>query len=110
MSAALKKPENTNAGGMIVTMTQAELRELVSDAVREAVGAQRAPDAYLDMEQAAAHLHTTVSSLRTLVARGRLVPDHRGQRGGGLKGNRFTRETLDAFFHRKHGDEKSSKK
>jgi len=99
-NAAAKSLGNTNPSGMIVTMTQGELRELVSSAVREAVGLQRENEGYLDMEQAAAVLNTTVSSLRTLIARGRIVPDHRGRRGGGLKGNRFTRKTLDEFVRR----------
>jgi hypothetical protein len=90
---------------MIVTMTQDQLRELVSSAVREVVGAKGGGEGFLDMEQAADYLRTTVSSLRTLVARGRIVPDHRGRRGGGLKGNRFTRKTLDEFVRRGHKDE-----
>jgi hypothetical protein len=92
--------------GMLVVVTQEQLRTMLDDVVRRALDSQRgAPEGYLDMEQAAAVLNTTVSSLRTLIARGRIVPDHRGRRGGGLKGNRFTRKTLDEFVRRGHEDE-----
>ena len=89
----------------VVVISTAQLRGLITDAVREAMSAQRPTEGYLDTEQAAAYLGTTVSSLRTAVARGKLAPDHRGQRGGGMKGNRFTRKTLDAFCMRKPQDE-----
>lgn len=86
---------------LVVTLTQEQLHTLVMDAVSEALSVQKhQPEGYLDTEQAAAYLGTTVSSLRVAVARGNLTPDHRGQRGGGLKGNRFSRQTLDAFCKR----------
>jgi len=97
MGAAKQMEPNT----LVVTLTQEQLHSLVKDAVCEALSAQKhQPEGYLDTEQAASYLGTTVSSLRTAVARGKLTPDHRGQRGGGMKGNRFSRQTLDAFCKR----------
>jgi hypothetical protein len=89
-------------GTNLVVLTEARLREIVSDAVREVIGGATQPsEGYLDTEQAAAYLGTTVSAIRMAVARGNIVPDHRGRRGGGMRGNRFTRETLDAYCKRR---------
>jgi len=88
-------------GSSVVTLLTAEqLRSIVREEMREALGSRRDAEGYLDTEQAAAYLGTTVSSLRTAVARGKLTPDHRGQRGGGMKGNRFSRQTLDGYCKR----------
>jgi hypothetical protein len=92
--------EKQQTGSVMTLLTAEEVRLIVSEAVREALASQRDRDGYLDTVQAAEYLGTTTASIRTAVARGNLKPDHRGQRGGGLKGNRFTRATLDAFCKR----------
>lgn len=91
------------AGSILTVLTAEQLRAIVADAVRDALSIQRANDGYLDTEQAAAYLGTSTRSLQHAVTRGAIVPDHRGSRHGGLKGNRFTRATLDAFITRRAG-------
>lgn len=93
--------EKQSSGSVVTLLTAEELRDIVGSAVRDAIGESRSPEGYLDTTQAAAYLGTTVASLRSAVTRGRIIPDHRGSRGGGMKGNRFSRETLDAFCNRK---------
>ena len=80
-----------------------ELRAIVTDAVREALDARRTSEGYMDTAEAAAYLGTTVRAVQGAVHRRALIPDHRGSRGEGLKGNRFSRATLDAFVKRKVG-------
>jgi len=96
MGAVEKKSETPG----IVVLTEAQLREIVGDAVREALETQQSSDGYLDTEQAAAYLGTTVRSIQAAVERRTLIPDHRGSRGR-LKSHRFTKLTLDAFLHHK---------
>lgn len=52
----------------------------------------------LTSEEAAKTLRITTSALRNLIFRGRIVPDHRGGRRGGLKGHRWSVETLKKFL------------
>jgi len=90
-------------GSLLTVLTAEQLRAIVAEAVRDALNIQRGNEGYLDTEQAAAYLGTTTRSLQHAVTRGQIVPDHRGSRHGGLKGNRFTRKTLDAFITRRAG-------
>jgi hypothetical protein len=92
---SMQKPEQT--GTVVTLLTAEQLREIVSTAVREALGAQKPHEGYLDIDQAAAYLSTTASAVQAAVTRGTLVPDCRGSRGR-TKGHRFTRRTLDAFM------------
>lgn len=49
--------------------------------------------------EAAAFFGIAPSSMRALVARGKIKPDHRGGSGGeGLKSHRFHLDTLNAFL------------
>lgn len=49
--------------------------------------------------QAASFIGIKPTSMRSLVARGKIRPDHRGGSGGeGLKSHRFHIDTLNAFL------------
>ena len=89
-------------GTVVTLLTEEQLRSILKDAIREVIAADRC-EGYLDTEQAAQYLGTTARAIQAAVYRGRLVPDHRGSRGGGLQGNRFSRSTLDAFLQRRSG-------
>lgn len=54
-------------------------------------------DEWIDCKEAARVLGLKPQTVRTLVFRGKLVPDHRGGNGG-LKGHRFRRATIEAFL------------
>jgi hypothetical protein len=47
----------------------------------------------------ARRMQLTKSAVLSLVARGKLVPDHRGKQGF-LKGHRFKPETIEAFLRK----------
>ena len=81
----------------IVVLEESQLRQLVTDAVHQALKSYKEGECYLDIEQAAAYLSTTPTAINRAITSGRLTPDHHGQRGG-LKGHRFTKKTLDAFM------------
>ncbi len=98
MGAAEKKAETT--GTTIVVTTEAQLRSLIGEVVREAMENLR-PEGYLDTKQAAAYLGTTPAALNAAIERGTLVPDHRGSRGR-MKSHRFSRKTLDLFLQFKN--------
>lgn len=90
--------------GGVALLTEEQIRAIVGDAVRDAMNSQKTTsDGYLDTAAAAAYLKTTVRSIQHAVARDALVPDHRGSRGGGLKGNRFKKATLDEYMKRRAG-------
>lgn len=72
--------------------------------VREILATQaaNAQERLLKTDEAASMLGMSPGALRQLVARGNIVPDLRGQRGdGGLKGNRFSMRTINAFIARR---------
>lgn len=91
---------------MLVQLTVRELDERIEAAVMRALQSQAAnapaadPTRLLDTEQAAERLGITPGALRKLVSRKSIVPDLRGQRGNGLKGNRFSMRTIEAFITR----------
>ncbi len=87
--------------GKVALLTAEELQELLRAAVREVMQERAGDEGYMDTAQAAHYLGTTVKALQAAVYRKRIVPDHRGSRGG-LRGNRFSRATLDEFCKR-HG-------
>jgi DNA-binding CsgD family transcriptional regulator len=53
---------------------------------------------WLTTSEVAKRLKLTVSGVRALVRRGRIVPDHRGKSGASLAGHRFRVETIEAFL------------
>lgn len=55
---------------------------------------------WYDTEAAAQYLGISPDALRKQVGRKNITPDHRGQRGNGLKSNQFSKATLDAFMRR----------
>jgi excisionase family DNA binding protein len=70
MGAAEKQPANTNGTGMIVMMTQDQLRELVGTAVRDAIGkgAGEQPE-YLTLDQVCELLQASRRTVRDWVQR-----------------------------------------
>lgn len=71
MGAAEKKTEgadNQNASSMIVTMTQAQLRELVSSAVRDALGKVSDEPEYMTMEQVTELMQVHERTVRSWIA------------------------------------------
>lgn len=96
--------EVKSGGSGVVLLTEEQILSLMRSAVREELNEQRLQnEGYYDTASAAAYLKTTTRSVQHAVARGLLVPDHRGSRGGGLKGNRFSKATLDAYITRRTG-------
>jgi len=88
-----------DADRMIVQLTAAELRALVSDAVKEALdahGSEGEPDdpVWFTSKGAANRLRITMRTLNTLVARG-LLPAHRVMPGGT---RRFHVDDIDAVL------------
>jgi len=59
---------------------------------------------WLTTSEVAARLKLTVSGVRALVRRGRIVPDHHGKRGQSLAGHRFRVETVEAFLRGTGGE------
>lgn len=70
--------------------------------VRELLSQVAANDStkLLNTKQTAERLGISPVALRHLVSRRSIVPDIRGQRGGGLKGNRFSMKTIQAFIEK----------
>jgi len=89
---------NAKSSSTVLTLlTETQLHAIVFAAVREALAADRTRDDIFDTPAAAKYMKTTAAALKSLVFRGRLVPDHRGGQDG-LKSHRFRKSTLDAFM------------
>lgn len=92
-------------------LTVSELDQRIEDAVARAVERvmQGRPASsendILDTAGAAAKMGISPAALRKLVSRNVICPDHRGQRGG-LRGNRFTMRTIQAFIERNRAKQK----
>lgn len=96
--------DTKNSSPALVILTQEQLEQLIRDTMRSVLAERDAAAAgYYTTEGAAMYLNTTKRSVQHAVANGSLVPDHRGQRGGGLKSNHFSKATLDDFMLRRRG-------
>lgn len=95
-----------NVRGVILMISSEELRALVSGAVEAGVtkafvawtSSER--DKPLSLREASEFLGISADALRQHVSRGNIAPIHRGSRGGGMRGHRFSREDLLAFVQR----------
>lgn len=86
----------------VAVLTEAQLREIVGEAVRAALREGPAPvgadePRWYDTVRAAKYLGLSRASLLKHVERGHLRPDNRNAVGR-VSGHRFRRETLDRFF------------
>lgn len=89
----------------LMYLNNEELTALVREAVRaELIAARTSQDQerlpLLTPAQAAEFLGITADALRKHVGRKHIEPDHRGNRGNGLRGARYSYETLNAFKDR----------
>lgn len=107
MGAAEKQED-----AMLVTLKRSDLEALMESAVERAVARAMAATANtqeakpLSKSEAAAYLGISEDALQQHVTRGNIEPVHRGSRGGGMRGHRFSREDLEAFVNR--GKKRSS--
>lgn len=70
----------------------------------ETTRVQRAPaKVWYSTREAADMLGLAPQTIRSLVFRGKIKPDHRGNCGDGLKSHRFHIDTINAFLGRKAG-------
>jgi excisionase family DNA binding protein len=86
------------------TQLLAEVQEVVTDAVRDALDARQHAPPLLTVEQVAERLNVSVRTVESLIADGELVPLRiRGAR-------RFTDQTIDAFLRSCAGKKKRRRK
>jgi hypothetical protein len=84
---------------MLVTLTTEELRQLVMDAVSQALIKYTIDKnaRVLSVEDAAAQLGITANAMHKRIARGMYVPDVKGGNGTGSRGHGFLQTTIDKY-------------
>ncbi len=102
--------EKLTATVSVVTLTDEQLTALVRDAVANGVeqalaniGKAAVDSQELPTKDAAKELGMSPAALRHHIARGHIVPDTRGGKGG-VKSSKFKRSTIEAFRRRTRGD------